>query len=56
MNVHAPDLDRMPTRDGAEAELDTLRRWALRVPEAPSIAPEVPQAPLERRWSARGCF
>ncbi|MGA1269878.1 MAG: GTP cyclohydrolase, FolE2/MptA family, partial [Gemmobacter sp.] len=50
MNVHAPDLDRMPTRDEAEAALDTLRRWALRVPEAdvatldPAVQALLPEA------------
>jgi len=50
MNVHAPDLDRMPTRDETEAALDTLRRWALRVPEAdvatldPAVQALLPEA------------
>ena len=28
MNIHAPDMDRMPTRAEAEAALALLRRWA----------------------------
>ncbi|MEO1639169.1 MAG: GTP cyclohydrolase I FolE2, partial [Pseudomonadota bacterium] len=28
MNIHAPDMDREPTREEAEAALALLRRWA----------------------------
>ena len=31
MNIHAPDLDREPTREEAEAALALLRRWAVDV-------------------------
>lgn len=28
MNIHTPDIDRLPTREEAEAALSTLRKWA----------------------------
>ena len=48
MNIHTPDLDRMPSREDAAEALERLRQWAARASEAeiadldPSLARLLP--------------
>ncbi len=53
MNIHAPELNRIPKRDEAEAALDVLRRWAETASTSdiveldPSVAKLLPQGDLK---------